>query len=596
MKKYPIIITLFAIALVFTPGNAYANTSESAAIYGHISYIEGNPKVIRVDKTQEDAVINLPVAPGDRIVTGDNSRCELQFDNGTVLRLGKNSRLKVTTVLAQSLTSRWKITTLELTKGALYTINQSYNRERFQIITPNAAVHLKNNSKSVIDLRKGGTHIFCDRGKFKVMYGDDADSLKTATIRKGEGYMITAEHALVKDEKRDIDFLSWNQYIDNNFKKLHYGISKIPKKIYRYSKAIVYWAEKWSSLFGEWVYDDLLGYVWKPADERFAYAARPFFHAKFTWVNNELFLVPSQPWGWAPSHLGTWVWMKRGWTWVPGSSNGCGSFWRYYNYPWMWFIGFNPHFGYIHHHFSLGHWVNNVYGDWNLYYTYRNRGYQAWQHAYQQKYQRKVTKPSLKNVPDNVRTIIRKLNKVSVATIKERLGKHTPEITRPVLLTKELMRTPKQKLPVRTISPKPMVKTVKASPISIINKVKRTAQTKQDSKKNAKVYRDWNPDKRWSLQRGVKILYSSKTNEVVCRELGLSSKKITPAIKHTLRTLSARSIREGYNFASPGGSGGTHGSGNSSSSSHSPGSHSSSRGGRGGGVSNSASTNEDNSK
>ncbi len=596
MKKYLIIITLFVITLVFTPGDAYVYASESESIYGHISYVEGNPKVIRADSTQEDAIVNLPVAPGDKIVTGEKSKCELQFDNGTVMRLGKNSQLKVTTVLAQSLTSKWKITTLELTKGKLYTINQSYNRERFQIITPNTAIHLKNNSISTIDLRKGGTHIFCDRGKFRVMYGEKVNSLKTATIRKGDGYMITADHTLVKDAKRDIDFLSWNQYIDKNFKKLHYGISKVPKKIYRYSKAIVHWAEKWSSLFGDWVYDDLFGYVWKPGDERFAYSARPFFHAKFTWVNNELFLVPSQPWGWAPAHLGTWVWMKWGWTWVPGSVYTGAPFWRYSTFPWLWFGGYNPRFGYSYYYLTLDHWINDVYGDWDLYYTYRQNGYQAWQNAFQEKYKIKITKPSLENVPNDVRTIIKKLNKTSVASIKERLGKPTPEMMRPIPITKEVMRITTPKLPVKTISPKPMVKAVKSSPVSVstINKMKRAAITEKSSKKDVRVYRDWNPDKSWSLRQGVNIHYSSKTNEVVCRELGLSSKKMTPVITHTLRNISAHSIRGGYNFTSSGGYGGTHGSSDSASSrdsSNSRDSGSRGGGGKGGGSGNSKGSN-----
>jgi len=591
MKKYLIIITLFVITLVFTPGNAYVYASESESIYGHISYTEGNPKVIRVDKTQEDAIINLPIAPGDKIVTGEKSKCELQFDNGTVMRLGKNSQLKVTTVLAQSLTSKWKITTLELTKGKLYTINQSYNRERFQIITPNTAIHLKNNSISTIDLRNGGTHIFCDRGKFRVMYGEKVNSLNTETIQKGDGYMITADHKLVKDEKRDIDFLSWNQYIDKNFKNLHYGISKVPKKIYRYSKAIVHWAEKWSSLVGEWVYDDLFGYVWKPADEMFAHSARPFFHAKFTWVNNQLFLVPSQPWGWAPAQLGTWVWMKRGWTWVPGSVHSA-PYWRYSTFPWMWFSGYNPRFGYGYYYSTLGHWISDIYGDWDLYYTYRQSGYHAWQNAIQKKYKVKVSKPSLENVPNDVRTIIKKLNKTSVASIKERLGKSTPEMMRPIHITKEVMKRTTPKLPVKAISPKPVVKAVKSSPVSIITKMKRAALTEKSSKKDVKVYRDWNPDKSWSLRQGVKIHYSSRTNEVVCRELGLSSKKMTPAIKHSLRSLSPRSIRGGYKFTSSGGSGVSDGSSDSSSSRGSYGSRGS--GSRsGGGVKDSSDTKGD---
>jgi len=557
MKKYLFIITLLVMTFVFSPGVAYMYASESESIYGHISYAEGNPKVIRADRTLEDAIVNLPVAPGDMIVTGDKSKCELQFDNGTIMRLGKNSRLKVTTVLAQSLTSSWKITTLKLTKGKLYSINQSYNRERFQIITPNTAIHLKNNSISTIHLREGETHIFCDRGKFKVMYGGKVTSLKTVTIQKGDGYSITTDHQLIKNGQRDIEFLSWNKYIDKHFRELHYGISKLPKKIYKYPRGIVHWAEKWSTIYGEWIYDELLGYVWKPADERFAHSARPFFHAKFTWINNQLFLVPAQPWGWTPAHLGTWVWMKWGWTWIPGASFSTGI--KGILFP------YSPMFRYSQFYYAptLAYWIRYIYGGFNLYYTYRTTERRVWQDAYEDEYKKKITEPSMENVPTDIRTIIKKLNKAPVAHIKKRLRKPTPEMMRPISLMGKLIKRTTPKLPVKTRPHKPVIKTVKSSPVSIINKMKRAAPTKKSSKKNVKVYRDWNPDKKWSLHRGVNIHYSSKTNEVVCRELGLSSNKMTPAKIHVLRNSSLSTTKGGDKF-NP--SGGYKGSGSSSSS------------------------------
>ena len=102
--------------------------------------------------------------------------------------------------------------------------------------------------------------------------------------------------------------------------KLHKGKSKVPDAIYRYSKAVIFFAEKFSNLYGEWVYDELFGYVWKPAHEDFALSHRPVFHADFVTINAQLYLVPQQKWGWAPAHLGTWVWLKKsGWRWIPGN-------------------------------------------------------------------------------------------------------------------------------------------------------------------------------------------------------------------------------------------------------------------------------------
>jgi hypothetical protein len=126
--------------------------AEIESNYGHISFVENQATIIRTDLEEHKAVVNLPLVPGDTIVTSTDGRCELQFDNGTVIRLDKNTRLSLTTVQAPTLTSQWKLTTLHLLQGQLYTLPQTYGDEVFQIITPNAAVKLKNRTAATIRL------------------------------------------------------------------------------------------------------------------------------------------------------------------------------------------------------------------------------------------------------------------------------------------------------------------------------------------------------------------------------------------------------------------------------------------------------------
>ena len=526
MKKHLMVLMMLVFSFVFTAGKLAAADDDNGSIYGHISYIEGNPKVIRADQTQEDAVINLPIAPGDLLQTDEESRCELQFDNGTVMRLDKQSQLKVTTVLAKSLTSQWKITTLELQQGKLYSINQSYNRECFQVITPNTAIYLKNNSMTTIMLKNGETYLACDRGKFEVMYGGEVKNLKQDTVRKGDGYIVTADNKFIKNEKRDIDFLAWNEYINRNFKDLHYGISKVPKKLYKYSKGLVTWAEKWSSLVGEWVYDDLFGYVWKPLDPRYAHPGRLFFNATYTTINGQTFLVPNEPWGWVPAHMGTWVWMKWGWTWIPGNA-------------------FTPNMGrYCFEDFSfpfyystLYYWLDRVYGGFDYYCYYRMHGIDRWQRAYEEKFNKTAPKPSYKGIPKEIHAILKKMDQTPVANIQNRMGKLSPEIERAVLkasikeiapgqrfnsMANSMAGHVKQAASAVTGSEKP----INTSPTHIINTL-RYSQMKNNFVRDARTFRDWNPDKQWAYHNGVNVGYSSKTNEVVCPTLGLRSNQIT---------------------------------------------------------------------
>ncbi|MCP4213502.1 MAG: FecR domain-containing protein [bacterium] len=571
MKRYIVILFTLLVCSFLVSGSPTA----SDTMYGHISYVESNPKIIRADKTQQDAVVNMPLAAGDSIVTNGNSRCEFQFDNGTVLRMDKNSRMKITTVLAESLTSKWKITTLELFKGKVYTLNQAYNNERFQIITPNAAVHLKRNSVSTIDLHSNGdTHMFADQGKFKVMFGSDAKNMKKETVKKSQGFLVTASHKFVADSKRDIDFLAWNQYIDKNFKELHHGISKLPKELFRFNKGIVNWVKKWSTVYGEWIYDDIFGYVWKPGDEQFLYSQRPFFHASFVKINNQTFVVPTQSWAWIPSQMGTWVWMKKGWTWVPGQRDT-------HIFP------YSAEYQYPMGSHTLYYWMYRIYGNWDLYHCYRQHGYSAWQSAYYRCYNRQPRKISLKEAPKNIRTILKRIAKVSPQKLKQRIGKLTAPmkagLTKYVAKRRDMPGYGKNVKQAR----KPLVakskfpKTKRTAARGITGKKLAMKKTKVSKEARARYSRDWNPDKSWSLKNKVPILYSSRTNEVVCPKMRLSSRTITVGKRAALREGRFNAKTGFINTSTRGGSGSSSGSSSSSSSSSSTSPSSSGRSGSG---------------
>jgi len=508
MKKHRIILaTLFVVGLVFSFVSGRLIYAEET-IYGHISYVDTETTVVRQDQTENKAVVNLPIAPGDQIVTGDKGRCEVQFDNGTVIRVD-NTRLKVTTVLAPSLTSRWKITTLHLMKGQIYTISQTYNKEMFQVITPNAAFDLKSRASSLISVMDNGdTFVSSDSGSFKVMFGKDVNSVKTGKISSGKGYIISADNKLsISEEKRGLEFTAWNEYLTNHFKDLHFGINKVPPKLEMYrDNMLTYWAEKWSSLYGEWVYDDIFGYVWRPYDEIFVYAARPFFFADFTKINGQLFCVPQQPWGWVPAHMGTWTWLKGGWTWIPGS----------------WFHPGIAEYGYEQHLYTMDWYINYVYGSFDLYYMYRFQGIDAWRAEYRHVFNVYKSRPDIGSLPQGVREIINKLNHAPIEMVKERLSsmrQATPidiekiKVVQGSSHVNTLVKTEGMASERRPVGPNPM-------PLE-----REKIAAKNNSVKQVE-FRDFNPDKQWSIRNGIDIHYASERNAITIPKLNISSQEL----------------------------------------------------------------------
>ena len=500
-KAFPLFIMLVTCMGLALPGM----TPEGESIYGHVSFVEEQAIVIRSDQAEQKAVVNLPLVPGDTIVTGGNGRCELQFDNGTVIRLDKNSRLRLTTVQAPTLTSNWKVSTLHLLQGQLYTLPQTYNQELFQIITPNAAVKLQTRTAATIRFNDGlGTTLFSDAGKFRVLYGADSKALTEIKVKSGQAYVINTANVLaVSSEKRNLEFVAWNEYVDRHFKDLHFGISKVPPKLTFGNSALQYWAEKWSSRFGEWIYDELFGYVWKPAAEQFANSARPFFHAEYVRINGQLFLVPQESWGWTPAHMGTWVWLDRGWTWIPGEwvHSGVVDFFGTRTFPTMDYY-FLMGYGYdIFRQYGLLSWrLDNL------------RRY--YQEAWEQILESWKIKWNLKDdrdiLPAKLARIIKQANKGPADDVAKRLG-----------LGHNLSVIGKDRsMPDKGAKP-PMVSPDTAGHARPVPKLETRNEIAPKGKHGT--LRDWNPDSQWAARRGYSIHYSSVRNAVICPELNISS-------------------------------------------------------------------------
>jgi hypothetical protein len=51
---------------------------------------------------------------------------------------------------------------------------------------------------------------------------------------------------------RDTDFELWNESMNEDFVAMHKGVTFIPDPIYKYPEAVIYFAQKYSNIHGEW--------------------------------------------------------------------------------------------------------------------------------------------------------------------------------------------------------------------------------------------------------------------------------------------------------------------------------------------------------
>jgi hypothetical protein len=334
--------------------------------YGHISFIESTPAgtdpvVLREGQSvPEQAVLNLPVGPGDSVRTSADRRCEIQFDTGTVVRLDFNTVVGIETILARSLSSLEQISNLALGKGRIYAMYREYDgREMFQVLTPNAAVKMKHNAVALVTAAAdGSTETQVKYGKAQVRFGADERLLEDRTVRKGERLIVQKDSQFqIAPAIEDTAFELWNKEVNAHFEDLHQGLTALPKPIQRFPAAVFYFAQTYGSMYGEWLWDDMYGYVWRPFVDngRYPWGWQPYYYGQWSMSGGQMFWVPQESWGWIPYHLGIWQWDKKhGWIWLPGSmfAPAWATWDFYFGYacwrPWSlydWMGGADPYYG-----------------------------------------------------------------------------------------------------------------------------------------------------------------------------------------------------------------------------------------------------------
>jgi len=300
--------------------------------YGHISYteakVDGNdPVVLREGGgAPEAAILNLPLGPGDTIRTTADRRCEIQFDSGTIIRLDVATELRLETILARSLSTARQLSNLTLAKGCISVMYKEYSSgEMFQVLTPNAAVLMKHNTVAAIRLTaEGATDTQVRYGKASVLFGRDENSLKKEAVGKMGRLIVSGDNqAQPAAYVAGSDFERWNDGINARFEELHKGESALPKPVQKLPNAIFDFAQRFGNIYGEWLWDSLYGYVWRPFLNNGTYPWgnwQPYIFGSWSYTGGQMYWVPEEPWGWIPYHLGIWQWDKKiGWVWLPGA-------------------------------------------------------------------------------------------------------------------------------------------------------------------------------------------------------------------------------------------------------------------------------------
>ena len=302
MSQQPLaraILVALACALVALPALA-----DSQARIVRLSDVRGS---VEMDKNTglgfERAFLNLPVTQGAQLRTRGDGRAEIEFEDGSTLRLAPDTKVEFSTLGLND--SGKRVSVINLVEGMAY-VNWTDKNDAFTLNFSSEKVELDH----VAHFRVETTPTV---SKFAVFKGDVEVTAPSAKVLVSRKKMATFEAdsdkpTLAKLEEAPLD--SWDkeasdyhdQYARKNSTPYGYGYSDL-------------------SYYGAFQTIPGYGMMWQPYFTGIGWD--PFMDGAWSWYPGFGFLYASAyPWGWLPYRYGSWMVVPGfGWMWQPGYWN-----------------------------------------------------------------------------------------------------------------------------------------------------------------------------------------------------------------------------------------------------------------------------------
>jgi hypothetical protein len=250
-----------------------------------------------------DAAINVPLVQGDRVWIGDQGRAEIEFDNGSYVRLASNSVLEIQQL---DFNSDGNYSQIFLSQGLAYLYIRGNDNDTFRVTTPSLAADVFGSARYRLSVD--------DRDDLTVFRGE-------VIINSAAGNVTVRSHELFSlapnDSRYSVSSAPGNDDWDRwNFDRDSYLAQATSS---RYLPSSVGYGVYDLDSYGRWSDQPGYGYVWTPYNVDPDWV--PYSYGR--WVYSPAFgyyWSSYEPWGWLPYHYGGWSWIDGfGWGWSPGA-------------------------------------------------------------------------------------------------------------------------------------------------------------------------------------------------------------------------------------------------------------------------------------
>jgi hypothetical protein len=305
------------------------NTQNAAGRAARLSFLQGNVTVDHVDNTGSDpAQVNMPLAQGVRVATGQDGEAEIEFEDGSVVRLTPNSSLELTTLTADA---NGNLTTdLTLANGLMYSELRAAAKFAYSVNAGGVRVSPVADATIRIAMDQPPAVVSVLDGTAQVESGDSSGGEAYRTnVNAGETLTGDATDAGRYSLTKEVAENSWDKWnSDRDAAAVNETANQTAVRDDYSGEAGYGWSDldangSWYDVPGE-------GQVWQPnvaLDPSFD----PYGYGSWVGYSGGGYVWASgYSWGWTPYRCGNWsYWDDFGWGWQPGNGCGFGSGWGF---------------------------------------------------------------------------------------------------------------------------------------------------------------------------------------------------------------------------------------------------------------------------
>ena len=257
----------------------------------------------------ELAMQNMPIVEGLILGTAkDDSSAEVEFEDGSTMRLGPGSAIAFTQLVTRATGA--KATTVRVDRGTVYVSRENTKADEFTLLakgTKKIAVQASTHMRLELDGSKAEIAVFS---------GNAAVDASDAPQMVGKKQTLTLD---VSDAKSPVElakgvdegpFDGWDKDAQQYHDRYAKGNSLLGGSGYGVSDL---------NYYGAFATVDGCGTFWQPYFVSASWT--PYSTGMWAQYASGYSWVSPYPWGWLPFHTGGWSYCpSRGWGWQPGGS------------------------------------------------------------------------------------------------------------------------------------------------------------------------------------------------------------------------------------------------------------------------------------